>query len=519
VRAQPHAGNCDHPLASRPVRTKLLAVAATIALFASPGGPSTACASTLPVPTGSDPAGFVTGFGAASGRASLSLSHMTAPLVGVASTPDGRGFWAVAADGGVFAGGTARFAGSVGGRRLSQPVVGIGPTPSGHGYWLVAADGGIFSFGDARFFGSTGSLRLNKPIVSMIPTQSGRGYWLVAADGGIFTFGDARFLGSTASVRLNRPVIGGIATGTGRGYELVASDGGVFAFGDAKFFGSGANRGQSFVGLVPVRSTGYWLLTSLRTLVAFGSAAPASFSAHGQVIGVGALPSGNGGWVASVVAPPQWQTIGTSVQGRPLRVLRLGDGPRRGLWIGGTHGNEGEGSVATANLPQAFVGAGLADDVTLWILEDENPDGSAASTRYNANGVDLNRNLPASDFDASDPRNGGRPLSQPESAALFRLVNSIQPDVILSAHADSTRPPYVIEDGPHLPQTLLFSQLSGMPVTTSDHLNHATPGSLGSWWGVDRHKSVLTIEYGFGSDPTRDWESTSGAILGVIRGS
>jgi len=444
---------------------------------------------------------------------------MTAPFVGVTSTPDGRGFWAVASDGGVFAGGTARFHGSVGGRRLSRPVVGISPTPSGRGYWLVAADGGIFTFGDARFFGSTGSLRLNQPIVSMIATRSGHGYWLVAADGGIFTFGDARFLGSTGSLRLHRPIIGGIATRTGRGYELVASDGGVFTFGDAKFFGSGARSGRTFVGLAPVRSTGYWLLTSSGSLVAFGAARPSSFSTHGQVVGVGALPGGNGGWVAGVAGQPQWQTIGTSVQGRPLRVLRIGHGARRVLWIGGTHGNEREGSVATANLPQAFASAGLADAVTLWILEDENPDGSAANTRYNANGVDLNRNLPAADFDASDPRNGGHPLSQPESAALYRLVNSIRPDVILSAHADSTRPPYVINDGPPVPQAARFSQLSGMPVTTSDHLNHPTPGSLGSWWGDDRHEPILTIEYGFGSDPTRDWESTRSAILGVIRGS
>jgi hypothetical protein len=27
-------------------------------------------------------------------------------------------------------------------------------TPDGGGYWLVAADGGVFSFGDAGFFGS-----------------------------------------------------------------------------------------------------------------------------------------------------------------------------------------------------------------------------------------------------------------------------------------------------------------------------------------------------------------------------
>jgi hypothetical protein len=27
-------------------------------------------------------------------------------------------------------------------------------TPSGRGYWLVAADGGVFAFGDGRYYGS-----------------------------------------------------------------------------------------------------------------------------------------------------------------------------------------------------------------------------------------------------------------------------------------------------------------------------------------------------------------------------
>ena len=40
-----------------------------------------------------------------------------------------------------------------GGLRLqpNQPVVGIASTADGKGYWEVAADGGIFSFGDAQF--------------------------------------------------------------------------------------------------------------------------------------------------------------------------------------------------------------------------------------------------------------------------------------------------------------------------------------------------------------------------------
>ncbi len=83
----------------------------------------------------------------------------------------------------------------------------MAPTPDGRGYWLVASDGGIFTFGDAAFYGSAGSLALNKPIVAMAPTPDGRGYWLVASDGGIFTYGDAAFYGSAGSLALNKPVI------------------------------------------------------------------------------------------------------------------------------------------------------------------------------------------------------------------------------------------------------------------------------------------------------------------------
>jgi hypothetical protein len=80
-------------------------------------------------------------------------------------------------------------------------------TPTGGGYWLVASDGGIFAFGDAKFAGSTGAIHLNQPIVAAIDTPSGAGYCLVASDGGIFAFGDAAFFGSTGSIHLNQPIV------------------------------------------------------------------------------------------------------------------------------------------------------------------------------------------------------------------------------------------------------------------------------------------------------------------------
>ncbi len=149
-----------------------------------------------------------------------------------------HGYTAASGDGNVYAVGEAPYYGSMYGTHLSAPIVGMVTTPSQHGYWLDASDGGIFSFGNAGFFGSMGGHPLNEPIVGMATTPDGAGYWEVASDGGIFSFGDARFYGSTGSIRLNRPIVGMAATADGRGYWLVASDGGIFSFGDACFFGS-----------------------------------------------------------------------------------------------------------------------------------------------------------------------------------------------------------------------------------------------------------------------------------------
>ncbi|HEV3266125.1 MAG TPA: SpoIID/LytB domain-containing protein [Acidimicrobiales bacterium] len=198
------------------------------------------------------------------------------PVVGMAATADGGGYWLAASDGGTFSYGNASFFGSTGAIALNRPIVGMASTPDSRGYWLVASDGGVFSFGDANFFGSTGALRLNKPVVGMASTPDGRGYWLVASDGGIFSFGDAGFFGSTGAIALNQPVVGMSTSADGHGYRLVASDGGIFSFGDAAFFGSVANQAllQPIVGMTatPDRN-GYWLVGSDGSVFAFGDAA------------------------------------------------------------------------------------------------------------------------------------------------------------------------------------------------------------------------------------------------------
>jgi uncharacterized protein YkwD/ribosomal protein L24E len=204
--------------------------------------------------------------------------HLNRPIVGIAPTRTGRGYWLVASDGGIFSFGDAKFYGSTGAIRLNQPIVGMAANPNGRGYWMVARDGGIFSFGDAKFYGSTGNIRLNQPIVGMAANPNGRGYWMVARDGGIFTFGRAKFRGSLGAIRLAQPIVGMSASATGRGYVMVAADGGVFTFGDARFYGSAAKScpDAATIGVAGSPNTiGYWIgLANARTY-AFSPSSPA----------------------------------------------------------------------------------------------------------------------------------------------------------------------------------------------------------------------------------------------------
>jgi hypothetical protein len=67
----------------------------------------------------------------------------------------GGGFLVARSDGSVDAFDGAGFFGSLPGLRVKPgaPVVGIAGTATGKGYWLVDAGGGIYCFGDAKYYG------------------------------------------------------------------------------------------------------------------------------------------------------------------------------------------------------------------------------------------------------------------------------------------------------------------------------------------------------------------------------
>ncbi len=73
----------------------------------------------------------------------------------------------MASDGGIFNYGDAVFQGSAGSLPLNKPVVGMAATGDGGGYWLVASDGGIVDYGDAPLHSSAGWLPPGEPVVGM----------------------------------------------------------------------------------------------------------------------------------------------------------------------------------------------------------------------------------------------------------------------------------------------------------------------------------------------------------------
>jgi murein peptide amidase A len=126
--------------------------------------------------------------------------------------------------------------------------------------------------------------------------------------------------------------------------------------------------------------------------------------------------------------------VGHSVRGRAIlaHVLGAETATRRVLLVGCIHGNECAGRAILAALARKPVPAG----VQLWLVPSMNPDGEAADTRQNADGVDLNRNFPY------EWQPGGRPVyyagpragSEPETRAAMQLIGRIRPAVTIWYH-------------------------------------------------------------------------------------
>ena len=179
--------------------------------------------------------------------------------------------------------------------------------------------------------------------------------------------------------------------------------------------------------------------------------------------------------LASVsVASAKTVVIGRSVRGRTITAQVLGPdtAPRKILLVGCIHGNECAGIAILSTLARVPVPPGIQ----LWLVPRMNPDGTAADTRQNADGVDLNRNFPFrwQPISGRTYYSGPRALSEPETLAAVRLIRRIKPAVTIWYHQHED---LVDMAGGDRGIARRYAELAGLVATCLPFL----PGTAPSW--------------------------------------
>lgn len=170
--------------------------------------------------------------------------------------------------------------------------------------------------------------------------------------------------------------------------------------------------------------------------------------------------------VVASVDPYIVEEIGRSVEDRAIEAYRFGTGATDLLFVGGIHGGyEWNSSLLAWELIDYYraTPSEVPAGYTLHIIPVLNPDGLAtvlgtggrftiadvpdpaervAAGRFNANGVDLNRNFacnwaPESTWRGSVVSAGSAPFSEPEAAALRDYVWATEPAAVAFWHSQA----------------------------------------------------------------------------------
>ncbi len=263
----------------------------------------------------------------------------------------------------------------------------------------------------------------------------------------------------------------------------------------------------------------------------------------------------------------QVSTLGRSLVGRPIPLVRMGEGRKGVLYVGTHHGMEWitslllmkylrEYAEAVAGSKSFFgLSAGyLFATRTVYVVPMLNPDGvelqvkgadpdnpltdrlQAMSggdfSRWQANGrgVDLNHNYDAgfATYKAMEPglgiRGGGPtryageyPESEPETAALCAFLRSTEVAMLLALHTQGGEI-YADYNGYYPPGSRALArrmaELSGYTVARPEAA--ASYGGLKDWFIAETKRPGFTLECGKGVNPLP--ESEAGVIYEGIRG-
>lgn len=131
------------------------------------------------------------------------------------------------------------------------------------------------------------------------------------------------------------------------------------------------------------------------------------------------------------------ETIGYSVQGRPINAHFFGSGSHTILFTGAIHGNE----RSSAHIMNSLIvdleanARNIPAGRQIVIVPIVSPDGHAKGDRFNGRGVNLNRNWQTVGWESAEGAGGVEPMSEPEVQALARLTQRLNPAFVATYHA------------------------------------------------------------------------------------
>ena len=101
----------------------------------------------------------------------------------------------------------------------------------------------------------------------------------------------------------------------------------------------------------------------------------------------------------------------------------------------------------------------------------------------------------------------------PETRTVIRVVEKFRPDAIITVHSINRNRFCNNFDGPGRELAQRLSKSNKYPVTST--IGYPTPGSFGTWAGVERGIPTITLELPSHISAKRCWEDNREAMLSL----
>lgn len=237
-----------------------------------------------------------------------------------------------------------------------------------------------------------------------------------------------------------------------------------------------------------------------------------------------------------IKAAVEWFVLGNSREGRNIRCYKIGNGPKKVLFVAGIHGNE----VGTVKLAQNLINWIFAKrekffNLTIFIVPSLNPDGAEVARqfpdyfgrgrfgRFNAGEVDLDRNFPTQNWqpkaiwprgqnygdEAIEVSGGSAPGSETEVRAIINFIKNENIENIISFHNVAGDVIVNLENPVAVGWAKIYNQKAKFRIVKSPKLS----GNM-SEWCLENNINFMTVE-----GTTRwgsDWKKQRAALVEVL---